>query len=265
MIYEAKVIENDRIAEGIFWMKLDAGKRFRAKPGQFINIRVADSFQPLLRRPFSIFDLNNGKVEIVYKVVGEGTDLLSRKKPSDIVNFIGPLGKSYLEFGIWNLEFRTGKKSQIPNPKSRIILVGGGTGIASLHFLSKELKKKKKRFTIIQGARNKRHLIFPERFKKMGCIFTTDDGSFGKKGCASDVLKDMVENNTLIYACGPKPMLRAIKKIAASKKNIKALASFEEYMGCGIGACLSCVVDIGGEYIRVCKEGTVFDLEEVTF
>jgi len=263
MIYDAKVIENKKIAEEIYWMKLDAGKKFKAEPGQFINIRVADSFQPLLRRPFSIFYAEKGKVEIVYKVIGKGTAILANKKKGDKVNFIGPLGKSYLEFGILNLE--SGKKiqSKIQNPKPRIILVGGGTGIASLHFLARELKKRNIKFELIQGAKNKQCVIMPNELKQIGCIFATDDGSFGKKGFVSDALKGMLEGNIIIYTCGPKQMFKAIKKVTEHKKNVKVLASFEEYMGCGIGACLSCVVEIDGEYIRVCKEGPVFDMDNI--
>lgn len=170
MIYDAKVIVNDRIAEEIYWMKLDAGKKFKAKPGQFINVRVSDSFQPLLRRPFSVFDVNAGKVEIVYKVVGEATRLLSMKNNGNIVNFIGPLGNPYPVFN-----------SELKTRNSKLFLAGGGTGIASLHFLAKALKKNKIKFILIQGAKNKKQVILPKEFKQLGCVFATDDGSFWEK------------------------------------------------------------------------------------
>lgn len=278
----AKVVSNDRIGEGLYRMKLDAGKKISVRPGQFINVLVSESYTPLLRRPFSIFDSDGRYVEIVYKVLGDATKILSEKKSGDILDFLGPLGRSYLEFD-----------SGLRIPDSGIIIIGGGTGAASTYFLAKELRQKKIKFTFIQGARNKSQMIAPEEFKKLGCIFTTDDGSMGTKGFVTDVLSDVLEDaqssklkargsskpktrnpkpkdkNFTVFACGPKPMFRAIKEVADKKGNVEVFASFEEYMGCGIGACLSCVIEVKKgdytEYKRVCKDGTIFNLEDVIF
>jgi dihydroorotate dehydrogenase electron transfer subunit len=278
MRYDGTIVENVKIAADIWHMNIDAGKVFHAKPGQFINILVSDAYAPLLRRPFSIFDAGKKNAEIVYKVIGGATRLLSEKKQGDKLNFLGPLGGSYLN-------------SELGTRNSELLLAGGGTGIASIHFLAKELKKKKIKFSLFQGAKTKSEIIMPQEFKKLGCVFTTDDGSYGEKGFVTDLVEKQSqvpnpksqgktkhasrstlhapqEKNFTVFACGPKPMLIALKELA-DKKNIKVFASFEEYMGCGIGACLSCAIEIKKgdymEYKRVCSEGTVFNLKDIVF
>jgi dihydroorotate dehydrogenase electron transfer subunit len=272
---KAKVVSNDRIGEGLYRMKLDAGKKISAKPGQFINVLVSESYTPLLRRPFSIYDADARTVEIVYKALGAATKVLADKKSGDVLDFLGPLGKPYLDFN-----------SALRTPHSAIVVIGGGTGAASTYFLAKVLKKNKVRFTFIQGAQNKSQIVAAAEFKKLGCIFTTDDGSLGEKGFVTDVLSRVIdEAQTIkrnpkrssksekqrftIFACGPKPMFAAIKKLAEKRTNISVYASFEEYMGCGIGACLSCAVEVKKgdytEYKRVCKDGPVFNLSDVVF
>ncbi|MCE5301002.1 MAG: dihydroorotate dehydrogenase electron transfer subunit [Spirochaetia bacterium] len=255
MKINGNVVFNKNIGDGLFRMKIDAGKSINTKPGQFINILVSESYTPLLRKPISVYDAYDRFVEIVYKVAGDGTRLLSQKKQGENIDLIGPLGNSYLDF-----------QSQIPDNRCRIILIGGGTGAASVHFLAGCLKNYGIPFTFIQGARCKTQMVAPAEFKKLGCLFTTDDGTLGKKGYVSGLLKEKLTDNTVIYTCGPKPMLRAIRDVAKTKKNVKVFASFEEYMGCGIGACLSCVIETNeGVNKRVCKDGTVFDLDEVAF
>jgi dihydroorotate dehydrogenase electron transfer subunit len=278
MQIDAKIISNVKIGDNIFHMKLDCGRPLRAKPGQFINILVSDSYRPLLRRPFSIFDADKKSAEIVYKVIGDGTRLLSEKKIGDILNFLGPLGGSYLN-------------SELGTRNSELVLIGGGTGIASLHFLAKELRKKKVKFSIFQGAKTRSEIILADEFKKYGCIFATDDGSFGSKGFVTGLIEDKLKNlsqvsglrsrggtkpktrnpqpATTIFACGPKPMFKSLQELAWKRPDVSVLASFEEYMGCGIGACLSCVVEVKvgdySEYRRVCKDGTIFNLKDVIF
>jgi len=251
MQYIGKVIGNKEIAENIWRMDIATGKIFRPLPGQFINVLVNDTYEPLLRRPFSIFDAAIRRVTIVYKSLGPGTIALAGKKSGDKLDFIGPLGKPYI-----------GEKE--PRIGYNVIVIGGGTGAASTYYLAKYLGSKRIKFTFIQGARCKDQMVAVPEFKKLGCVFTTDDGTLGKKGFVSSALREKLTDNSTVFACGPKPMLKAVKEVCAEKKNVKVLASFEEYMGCGIGACLSCVVETkSGEYKRVCKDGTVFDLDEV--
>jgi len=107
-------------------------------------------------------------------------------------------------------------------------------------------------------------MVAAAEFKKLGCLFTTDDGTLGKKGFVSDLLKEKLQDNAVIFTCGPRPCSGQSKTVAATKANVKVFASFEEYMGCGIGACLSCVIETNeGVNKRVCKDGTIFDLDEV--
>jgi dihydroorotate dehydrogenase electron transfer subunit len=258
MKYTGKVLKNTEIAEKIWRMVISTGKQFKSRPGQFINVLVNDTFEPLLRKPFSIFESTDKTVTIVYKVVGAGTAALTEKKPGDKLDFVGPLGNSYLDF-------LPKKAAVMPD----IILIGGGTGAASTYCLAKYLKAKKIKFGFIQGARCKTQMVAVPEFKKMDCVFATDDGSLGQKGFVSDILEKKLKNNSIIFTCGPKPMFKAIKAVAGTKSNVAIFASFEEYMGCGIGACVSCVVEIktGGtnEYKRVCKDGTIFDLNDIIF
>jgi dihydroorotate dehydrogenase electron transfer subunit len=255
MITDAKVISNQRIGEDIYRLKLSAPSAFKALPGQFINILVSEEYSPLLRRPFSVFSCGKGCCEIVFKVIGEGTRLLAEKKTGDKINYIGPLGNPYpLDLGPGTLD---------------LILVGGGTGAASIYFLARLLSEKHITFSLFQGARKKAQLLAIEEYSDLGAVFATEDGSAGIKGMVTDALKKKLKDNTMIYACGPKPMFKAIQAAAEGRKNVKILASFEEYMGCGMGACLSCVVAVKDkkdfEYKRVCTEGPVFNLDEVEY
>jgi len=248
-----KVVFNKKTGERLYHLRLAVKKRFKARPAQFINVKVSDTVVPLLRRPFSIFSSEKKELDLVYKVIGEGTRLLSEKKKGDAVDFIGPQGNTY--------------PVDLKDKKSKLIIIGGGTGAASVHFLANELKKSKRKFTLIQGARNKRLIVAEKEFKKLGCLFATEDGSLGTRGYVTDVLKKVLEPNAVIYACGPEPMIKAIKRITEKIDDVKFYASFEAYMGCGIGACISCVIPVGVAdnfvYKRVCKEGTVFDVSEV--
>jgi len=248
---KAKVVFNKEIAKEIWHIKLKAEKAVKILPAQFINVRVTEGTVPLLRRPFSVYANFGRDIELVYRVIGTGTKELAAKKPGDIVDFIGPLGNTYPKH----------------DKKGKIIVIGGGTGSASVHFLALALKKAKQKFTLIQGARTKDMIVDKTGFKKLGSVFTTEDGSLGIKGFVTNALKKVLNDNDTIYACGPEPMIKAIKSAAADKQRVKCYASFEAYMGCGIGACVSCVIPVGKqedfEYKRVCKDGTVFDVSEV--
>jgi len=248
----AKVIKNIEVTPDYYKMILDAPSIARAaKPGQFVNILVSDKFEPLLRRPFSIHRVSNSKLEILYRVVGKATELFSQKRPDEILNILGPLGNGF------NLKFK----------KGRIILVGGGIGIAPLMFLSEKLAGNK--ILVLIGAKNKKHILCVDEVKNAGyeVKIATDDGSFGFKGLVTELLKQNIKAKnkpTTIFACGPKPMLKEIASIS-KKYNIAAQVSLEEHMACGIGACFGCVVNTKHGYKRVCKEGPVFDTKEVVF
>lgn len=255
MIHYAQIIQNKKIGENFYHLILKTNDKFLAKPGQFVNILIDDNSDIFLRRPFSIFDLKNKRLEIIYKVIGKGTKILKQKRKGEKINFIGPLGNSYIDYYDKNL-----------NDKNEILLIAGGTGIASLHFFCQWLHKNKIKFILLYGARTKKELIFPDYFKKSGTFFTTEDGSYGRKGIVLDFVKRLILKDTTIFSCGPKSMLKALQNM---KIKNKIYASFEEFMGCGFGVCLSCAIPVKNgddfEFQRVCKEGPVFDLKNIIF
>ena len=255
MIYNGKIIFNKKINNLFYHLKIIVNN-FNPKPGQFINLLIDESFQPFLRKPFSIFNYASNKLEIIYKVVGKGTEKLCLKKPGEIINFIGPLGNSYIDF-----------LNENNLNKYNYYLIAGGSGIASLNFLANWLKRKNINFKLFYGSKTKNEIIFYNKYKKIDTKFSTDDGSAGYKGLITDLIKKEIKNNLIIFACGPESMLHCLSKMNFFKSNIKLYASFEAYMGCGFGVCLSCVVPVKNnndfEYKRVCADGPVFELKSL--
>lgn len=251
----AVVVSQKQIANGIFSMWLRTEAADTAKPGQFISMYTNDGTK-LLPRPISIceIDKENGQLRVVYRVTGEntGTDQFSKLTAGDTVPVIGPLGNGF------PLEKAEGKKA---------FLMGGGIGVPPILELSKQLKNCEKQ--IVMGYRDD-HTFLKEQFEENGRVYvSTEDGSVGTKG---NVMNAIAENNLeadIIYACGPTPMLRAIKNYA-EEKGIECYISLEERMACGIGACLACVcktkekdhhTNVNNK--RICKEGPVFLSTEV--
>ncbi|MDD4909224.1 MAG: dihydroorotate dehydrogenase electron transfer subunit [Candidatus Omnitrophica bacterium] len=228
----------------------------RAKPGQFVHVRTSQSAQVLLRRPFSVHRARPqaGSIEIAYEIAGRGTELLSEKRPGVKLDIIGPLGNG----------FDTSSVSEAA------ILVAGGMGVAPLIFLAEKLtegkrKKEKGKIVVLIGAKSKSHLICVNDFKKLGCEVrvATDDGSAGFKGKVTDLLRHYIlRESASIYACGPLPMLKIIGDISR-KHNIPAQVSMEQFMGCGLGACMGCVIETRYGYKRVCHDGPVFDARDI--
>ncbi len=224
----------------------------KAKPGQFVNIRVDKGQDLLLRRPLSIHLAKNDHLEIIYKVVGRGTEKLAQVKEQEKVDVIGPLGHGYTL------------------TEGKVLLVGGGTGIASLAFLAEALKIKYNSVpTVLIGAKSKEELLCSQELEKIGCPvkIATDDGSAGFHGLVTELFREIVAifstHPSMVYACGPLPMLRELVRLCRHL-HIPCEVSLEEHMGCGVGACLGCVVKgAKGEYLRVCKEGPVFKASEV--
>jgi len=223
------------------------------EPGQFYMIEVNDSNDPLLKRPFSYFRKTRETIQFVYTVKGKGTAMMKGFKRGRIINVIGPLGTAY------------------PKPEEGYapLLIAGGIGMASLFPLATLLKKKA---FLIYGAKTKDELVMFDELKKCGSemVTCTDDCSFGKEGLVTDILKDFLTSHPpllkpyLIYSCGPKPMLRAVSRIAMDR-GIRGYFSLEENMACGFGACLGCATKTVSGYKRVCKEGPVFPLEDIVW
>ncbi len=228
------------VAEGHHLLLLEAGSRTSA-PGQFINIRVREGFDPLLRRPFSIFSHEGTEIGIVVKTVGRGTELLSSRSPGPI-DVIGPLGRGFSV------------------SKGRVLIAGGGVGNAPLHYLALELAKSGCDITYLYGARTAGQVFMEERFRRAArrFIVVTDDGSAGEKGMVTDLASRIipVERFDRIYACGPAPMMRAVADLAGG---IPVEVSVENYFGCGTGLCSGCSIDTDRGPCRSCVDGPVFD------
>lgn len=217
-----------------------------AKPGQFVNVRVSDGFDPLLRRPLSIHRVNRTEktFQLLYEVVGTGTDLLSQKRKGEELDILGPLGNSF----------------DLSQVKDSAILVGGGMGVAPLLFLAEELKGKN--LQILIGASSNNCLVCLDDFKQITdkVQISTDDGSCDKKCFVPELLKPLTAHSSQpipTFACGPKGMLKVISKITTAQ------VSMEARMACGIGTCLGCVIKTKSGYKKVCKDGPVFDSKEI--
>lgn len=251
----AVVISQEMLADGIFsmWLRTEASQT--AVPGQFISMYTNDGTK-LLPRPISICEIDKaeGALRVVYRVTGEntGTKQFSECKPGDTVPVIGPLGNGF------PLDKAEGKKA---------FLMGGGIGVPPILELSKQLKNCEKQ--IVMGYRDA-NTFLKEQFEENGMVdVSTEDGSVGTKGNVMDAIRENGLTADIIYACGPTPMLRAIKNFAESN-GIECYISLEERMACGIGACLACVCktkekdhhsNVNNK--RICKDGPVFLSTEV--
>jgi dihydroorotate dehydrogenase electron transfer subunit len=272
---KAKILSQKKITKDIFKICLDAPDICRtARPGQFINIRLTEMKDPLLRRPFSIHRIDGDTLEILLRVVGRGTDLLTKLRRNTTLDILGPLGHGFTI-----------------SDRSAAVLIAGGMGTAPLVMLAQELLKKGKRVFCLIGAEKKSVILCEEECRSLGAkvYVSTDDGSHGFKGFVTTLLVSLLDEGQLpqdaqYYSCGPDAMLRALVPIVNSR-NLSCQVSLEEKMACGIGACLSCVCKVEPDialakrglkeshiqtspdfpygHALVCSDGPVFDLEEV--
>ena len=246
------VVSQKEIAENIYDLWLETELALDAHPGQFVAVYPKNA-ATLLPRPISICEADKGKgrLRLVYRIAGKGTEEFSSYREGDTVDILGILGNGF------PLEKAKGKK---------VFLMGGGIGIPPMLQLAKELDAEKQ---IILGYRND-DLFLREDLERCGDVYiATEDGSVGSKGNVMDAIKENGLNADVIMACGPMPMLRAIKQYAAENK-IEAYISLEERMACGVGACLGCVcktkeVDHHSHVhnARICTDGPVFEANEV--
>jgi len=252
-----EITHNNAVAPGCFRIGLK-WKTPWISPGQFVMLRVTDSLDPLLRRPFGIYDIINaaGKagligtgIELLYKVVGRGTRILSLKKPGECVDVLGPLGNG------WPLPLLSGKNK-------KVIMTGGGMGIAPLYLLSKKIKTG----VLLFGAKHGSEAGLTKAFKGHKIRIAAEDGSAGKKGMVTALLKDELGPDSVVCACGPVGMLKAVAAIAKDA-DVDCYVSLESSMACGIGVCLGCAVKSGAPaittaankgYKMVCSDGPVF-------
>lgn len=251
------VEENASCSRDVFRMKLHCSDiSSHAEPGQFVMVRAAEkqSDDPLLPRPFSVHWSEQGRFEILYKVVGRGTRAMAGLKPGEEIAAYGPLGK-----GFTINRSSTGEH----------LLIAGGIGVAPLLFLAGKLKEAlpEARLNVVMGARCAEEIVEARRFEELGAdsiSFVTEDGSLGSKGMVTDLLKGYgpIEPGAMVYSCGPMPMLKAVSRWCKEKR-LSCQISTETIMACGIGACLGCAIKSSDndddKYLHVCTDGPVFD------
>lgn len=216
------------------------------EPGQFVNIKVNTFNVPLLRRPFSVYNVDKNDVEIIFNVIGLGTSILSQKRPGDILDIIGPLGVPFT----------------LSDNFDTALLVAGGLGVAPLPMITSALKNTAKNIVTFLGARASDQVVSANL---TNIHIATDDGSDGFHGTVVDLLRAEFAKQKFrgpkIFACGPHPMLRAVASLA-KELQVPCEVSMESAMACGIGLCQGCPIEIIGgskKYALVCKDGTVFD------
>ncbi|MEE8400056.1 MAG: dihydroorotate dehydrogenase electron transfer subunit [Desulfobacterales bacterium] len=252
------VLGNEHLGNGYFRIGLDCSQAYRiAGPGQFVMVHLMDSDAPLLRRPFSIhrqiIDHDRlGGIELLYKVVGNCTEKISRLERGDRLDLLGPLGSGF----------------RISKAHSRIHLVSGGIGVAPMAFLAMSLLEagiESSACKVFLGGRTQDDVLCREIFSDLGMVLSisTDDGSAGNAGLVTDPLEVAVkaEKPDMIYACGPMGMLGSVADIAESF-SVSCQVSVETVMACGMGACLGCAVERrGGQdaFLHACVDGPVFD------
>lgn len=235
-----KITSNENIAPSVYKMVLAGDTSDITAPGQFVNIKLEGFY---LRRPISICDYDGGSLTLIYKTVGGGTENLSLKKSGEELDLLISLGNG----------FDTRKSGDNP------LIIGGGVGIPPLYALCKKLISEGKKPAVILGFNTKSEIFYENEFKALGCevFVTTADGSHGIKGFVTAAMDKT--DYSYIYSCGSLPMFKAVNANAKTSGQF----SFEERMGCGFGACMGCSLMTKNGAKRVCKDGPVFEREEI--
>lgn len=253
MIQSLCTVHNvEQVAENIFVLTfISPHIASVTKAGQFVNIRVAEGVEPLLRRPFSVYRTEGEYVEIIFNVVGKGSSVLRKKQSGDLIDVLGPLG---VPFSLFEDDFDTG------------LLVGGGLGVAPLPISTATLIARQKSVSTFIGSRSKRQLV---NNHLVNVHVATDDGTEGLHGTVVDLLKkhsdEYISRRPKIFACGPTKMLHAVAAFAIAN-NIACEVSLEGPMACGFGICQGCPVELVGaerKYALMCKEGPTFDVRRI--
>ena len=249
-IHDFSIVERRQLGGHYFALVLRHGGTMQpVVPGQFVEVLVEDEPGVMLRRPISVHDVDDeaGTLSLLVQIVGRGTRRLSRLQPGDCLNLVYPLGHGF---------------TTDLAPASKVLLVGGGAGIAPLLHLSKVLKAKQVDCTILLGGRTAELIPVRDEFLPYGTLcLTTDDGSLGLHGMVVDH-PAFAGSYDMVYTCGPTPMMKAVARSAA-EHGLRCEVSLENMMACGLGACLCCVVDTDGGHRCVCKEGPVFDIKDM--
>ena len=274
---KARIVSRKKVAKDIFRISLHAPEICKtAQPGQFINIRLTEMKDPLLRRPFSIHRIEGNTLEILLRVVGRGTDFLTKLPKNTLLDLLGPLGHGFTI-----------------SERSTAVLIAGGMGTAPLVLLAEALIRRGKKVFFLIGAERKSLVLCETECRSLGAevFVSTDNGTYGFKGFVTALLFSLLDEEKIprdaqYYACGPAPMLHALAPIVKSR-GLSCQVSLEEKMACGIGTCLSCVCKVEPEitiarrglkeshiqttpdfeygYALVCSDGPVFNMEEIVW
>jgi dihydroorotate dehydrogenase electron transfer subunit len=214
-----------------------------ARPGQFVMVNCGE--ECLLRRPFSLHQVNEDGIALFYAVLvdGKGTRWLSQRKAGESVDIIGPLGNGF----------------SIAPASNNLLLVAGGNGIAPLYFLTQDALKKKHSLTLLYGTVDKKRLSIPPQIK---VVSATEDGSVGQRGMITEILPDYISQADQLFACGPLPMYQSMARMP-QLKNKPVQVSLEVRMGCGLGVCYGCTIKTKSDLKQVCRDGPVFDLNDI--
>ena len=233
------ITENEPVTKTVYRMTLTGEGLEAQKPGGFVNLRLKGLF---LRRPISVYDSEPGRLTILYKTVGKGTEQMAGMRPGERLDALTGLGNGY----------DLSKAGEAP------LLLGGGVGVPPLYLAAKKLTAQGKKVQAVLGFNTAEEVFGEEAFRALGCGVTvaTADGSRGVKGFVTDA---MPAEYSYIYTCGPEPMLRAVYRAAKTSGQF----SFEERMGCGFGACMGCSCKTITGYKRICREGPVLEKEEI--
>ncbi len=235
-----KILYNFELAPRVFRMVLEGDTSALLTPGQFVNIKLDGKF---LRRPISVCDYDDKTITLIYKVVGEGTEQMSKMVGGEVLDLLTGLGNG----------FNPEKAGEKP------LLIGGGVGIPPMYNLCKELINLGKKPTVILGFNTKSEIFYEDAFKALGAetVVTTVDGSYGVKGFVTNAMENI--DYDYFFTCGPMPMFKAIEGVAKTSGQF----SFEERMGCGFGACMGCSCKTKYGNKRICKDGPVLYREEI--
>ena len=237
-----EIVSNKNLAPGVYEMVLRGASTEDCTPGRFVQLKL-DSFY--LRRPISVCDAEEGKLTLVYKTVGRGTEAMAQYECGKRIDVLTGLGNGY----------------DLDNSGDRPLLIGGGAGVPPMYLLSRRLIEQGKRPAVILGFNKAEEIFYADRFRELGIetIIATADGSVGVKGFVTDAMEGL--DYTYTYACGPEPMLKAVYNRAATSGEY----SFEERMGCGFGACMGCSCETKYGNKRICKDGPVLTKEEIVW
>ncbi len=279
----SKIVSNKRLTENCWRVVLDAPQiASEVKPGQFIHVKIGGENGPIFRRPFSVFrrvSLEGSRlgIEIVYKVIGKGTRLMTELRRGDMLDIVGPLGHGF----------------KLDRERPSQVIVAGGTGAACIFLLAEEISRSGLPLKVLLGAETKASVILKKEYAALSAevMISTDDGTSGYHGFVTQMLDEALEkgrvaSDCMVYSSGPEPMLRALA-LVCRKYGIPAQISIERHMMCGIGAYLACICKVDRDYISksrdlgsshiqfasdkefgyalVCKDGPVFDIHEVIF